>query len=52
MLNLFAEAAIRARIWFYELALSQIDPCHQDVPEIVRTLCTLNDQLDGLKGLQ
>ena len=52
MIALFTEATIRARIWFYELALTQIDPCHADVPEIVRTLCALNDQLDALKGQQ
>ena len=49
MIALFTEATIRARIWFYELALTQIDPCHMDVPEIVRTLCHLNDSLDELK---
>ena len=52
VIALFTEATIRARIWFYELALSQIDPLHADVPEIVRTLCTLCDQLDDLKGQQ
>jgi hypothetical protein len=50
VISLFTEATIRARIWFYELALSQIDPLHADVPEIVRTLCALNDNLDELRG--
>ena len=48
MITLFTEATIRARIWWYELALTHIDPCHADVPEIVRTLCNLTDQLDEL----
>lgn len=50
MIALFTEATIRARIWFYELALQQIDPLHADVPEIVRTLCHLKDNLDELRG--
>ena len=50
MIALFAEFTLRARIWFYELALSQIDPLHADVPEIVRTLCALCDRLNELKG--
>ncbi|MFA5898104.1 MAG: hypothetical protein WC829_03205 [Hyphomicrobium sp.] len=49
--NLFREHLLRARIWFYELALQQIDPCHADVPEIVLRLCNLHDQLEELKGL-
>ena len=52
MTTLFTEYAIRLRIWWHELALSQIDPLHEDVPEIVRTLLHLNDRLDGLKGQQ
>ena len=50
MIALFTEFTLRLRIWFYTAALSQIDPLHADVPEIIRTLCALCDQLDELKG--
>lgn len=49
LLTLFTEYLIRARIWWYELALTQIDPGHADVPEIILHLCNLSDQLDNLK---
>jgi len=48
--NLFREQLIRARIWWYELALTQIDPSHPDVPEIIIKLLELYDQRDSLKG--
>jgi len=48
--NLFTEHLLRARIWFYELALQQIDPSHPDVPEIIIRLCDLSDRLDSLRG--
>lgn len=50
LLNLYRELWIRWRIWWHQLALSQIDPCHEDVPHIIRTLRSLSDQLDQLKG--
>lgn len=50
MKSLFIEFILRARIRFYELALQQIEPTHEDVPGIVLTLLQLNDRLDGLKG--
>lgn len=49
--NLYRCAWLRLRISYHEIALQQIDPCHPDVPEIVRTLCRLSDQLDELKGV-
>lgn len=48
--NLFSEHLLRARIWWYELALTQIDPTHPDVPEIIIKLLELYDQRDSLKG--
>lgn len=48
--NLFTEHLLRARIWWYELALTQIDPTHPDVPEIIIKLLELYDQRDLLKG--
>ncbi len=52
MKSLFIEFSLRARIQFYELALQQIEPTHEDVPGIVLTLLHLTDRLDGLKGQQ
>lgn len=48
--NLFREHLLRARIWWYELALTQIDPTHHDVPEIIIKLLELYDQRDLLRG--
>lgn len=52
MKSLFTEFTLRLRIRFYETALQQIEPTHEDVPGIVLTLLHLNDRLDGLKGQQ
>lgn len=52
MKSLFIEFILRARIAHSELAMQQINLCHDDVPEIVMTLLNLTDRLDGLKGQQ
>lgn len=49
ILNLFSEQLIRVQIWYYQLALQNIDPSHEDVPEIVMRLVNLSDKLDELK---
>lgn len=49
LLDLYREMWLRLRISYYELALSQIDVCHPDVPHIVRMLMRLSDQLKQLK---
>lgn len=50
MTNLISEFITRARIGYYELALSQLHPGHPDVPLIVCQLRYLNDHLEYLKG--
>ena len=50
MLALFTEFTLRARIAYGELALSQINPLHEDVPGIMCELSNLRDQLKTLKG--
>jgi len=52
VIALFTEFSLRARIRYYELALQQIEPTHEDVPGIVITLLNLTDRLDGMKGQQ
>jgi hypothetical protein len=50
LFNLYRFWFLRVLIAYYELALQQIEPTHEDVPHIVRTLVRLSDQLDSLKG--
>jgi hypothetical protein len=51
LLNHYRQVWLRICIAYYRLALQHIDPCHPDVPEIVRTLVKLSDELDELKGV-
>lgn len=50
MIALFTEFTLRARIAYSELALSQIDLLHEDVPGLMCELSHLRDRLIELKG--
>lgn len=49
ILNLFSEQLVRAKIWYYQMALQNIEPSHEDVPEIVMRLVNLSDRLEELE---
>lgn len=49
VINLYRTFWLQIMIWYYKLALQQIDPTHEDVPHIVWTLRGLSDQLEELR---
>lgn len=52
LFTLFREHILRARIAYYEWALNNIDPLHDDVPEIIRHIHRLRlDLMDVRRRL-
>lgn len=45
LLSLIHEHILRARIAYYQWALDDMDPCHPDVPDIVRHIHQLRGRL-------
>ena len=52
MKSLFIEFTLRARIAHSELAMQQINLCHDDVPGLVLELHHLRERIKHLKGQQ
>lgn len=48
LFNLFAEWALKARIFYYEWALENMGLDHEDAPAVIVHLYGLVDQLDAL----
>jgi len=40
---------LRIRAAYWRWVLDNIDPCHEDVPLVMRTAWTINDRIDALE---